>query len=188
MNQYKYSRCWFVGSEIQNRLFQFLDKSKSNNILEIGCYEGLSSVWFADNFLDNPKSSLTLVDPFLTIDYNDHCQYLDNNEELNFDFNTKICKNIDKIQICKITSDIFFEKNNKTYNFIYIDGSHEPDFIKRDMENSFNVLEKNGIMWMDDYLGGSCNQIKNVMDNFLHKYYGQYELINSGYQLAIQKY
>ena len=188
MNNYKYSQNWFLGSEIKNRLFQFLDKSKENKILEIGCFEGLSSVFFADNFLDNLNSSLTCVDPFLTINNNDHKQFLQNNEEMNFDFNISICKKSDRITINKITSDIFFENNNQTYNFIYIDGCHEPDFIKRDMENSFNILEKNGIMWMDDYGGGDGIQIKNTMDTFLQKYNGQYELIFKGYQLAIKKY
>ena len=65
-------------------LFQFLDKSTENKILEIGCFEGLSSVFFADNFIDNPNSSLTCVDPFLIINNNDHKIYLQNNEEGNF--------------------------------------------------------------------------------------------------------
>jgi predicted O-methyltransferase YrrM len=186
MNNYKYSQQWFLYSEIKNCLFQLLDKSKENKILEIGCYEGLSSVFFADNFLDNPNSSLTCVDPFLTIT-NDHKQFLQNNEEMNFDYNISICKNSDRISINKTTSDIFFENNNQTYNFIYIDGCHEPDIIKRDMENSFSNLEKNGIMWMDDYGGGDGIQIKNIMDAFLEKYKGQYELIHKGYQLAIKK-
>ena len=188
MNNYKYSQSWFINSEIQNNLIKFLDKSKENKILEIGCFEGLSSVFFADNFLDNPKSSLTCVDPFLTISNNDHKQFLQNNEEMNFDFNISICKKSDRITINKITSDIFFENNNQTYNFIYIDGCHEPDFIKRDMENSFNILEKNGIMWMDDYGGGDGIQIKNTMDAFLKKYTKKYEIIHIGYQLAIRKY
>jgi predicted O-methyltransferase YrrM len=187
MNKYKYSQSWFLGSEIRQKLFNFLDKEKENKILEIGCFEGLSSVFFADNCIDNPKSTLTCVDPFLNIINNDHRQYLENNEEMNFDFNISNCKNSNKIIIHKITSDIFFENNNKTYNFIYIDGCHEPDFIKRDMEFSFNFLEKNGIMWMDDYGGGDGIQIKNTMDTFLKKYDGQYKLIHKGYQLAIQK-
>jgi predicted O-methyltransferase YrrM len=188
MNNYKYSQNWFINSEIRNKLFNFLDTSKENKILEIGCFEGLSSVFFADNFLDNSTSSLTCVDPFLTINNNDHKQFLENNEEMSFDYNVSICKNSDKITIHKITSDIFFENNSQTYNFIYIDGCHEPDFIERDMENSFNILEKNGIMWMDDYGGGDGIQIKNTMDTFLQKYNGQYELIFKGYQLAIKKY
>jgi hypothetical protein len=187
LNSYKYSQTWFLNSEIKQKMSDFYDKSKVNNILEIGCFEGLSSIFFADNFIDNLNSSLTCVDPFLSIDNNDHMQFLENNEENNFDFNISVCKNSDKIIIHKITSDTFFENNNKTYNFIYIDGCHEPEFIKRDMENSFNFLEKNGIMWMDDYGGGDGIQIKNAMNTFLEKYTGQYQIIHVGYQLAIKK-
>ena len=188
MNNYKYTQNWFLNSEIKHNLVNYLDKSKENKILEIGCFEGLSSVFFADNYLNNPISSLTCVDPFLAINNNDHSQFLQNNEELNFDFNISKCKNSDKITIHKITSDQFFENNNKTYNFIYIDGCHEIDFIKRDMENSFNCLEKNGIMWMDDYGGGDGIQIRNTMNTFLENYKGQYKLIHIGYQLAIKKH
>lgn len=185
---YKYSQTWFMNSEIKKYLKRFCDKSKENKILEIGCFEGLSSVFFADNFIDNINSSLTCVDPFLTINNNDHSQFLLNNEEMNFDFNISVCKNSDKITIHKITSDKFFENNKNTYNFIYIDGSHEPCFIERDMENSFSILEKNGIMWMDDYGGGDGIKIKNTMNTFLEKYKGEYDLIHIGYQLAIKKH
>jgi len=187
MNKYRFSKEWFIGSDIANNLFRFLDNSIENKILEIGCFEGLSSVFFADNFIDNSNSTLTCVDPFLSIINNDHSVFLQNCEEKNFDFNISICKHPDRITIHKITSDIFFKDNNKTYNLIYIDGCHEPDFIKRDMENSFNVLEKDGIMWMDDYMGGNDGQIKIVMDNFLEKYNDRCVLIHSGYQLAIKK-
>ena len=190
MGIYKYTKTWFCHCELMCHLINLLDKSKENRILEIGCYEGLSSVFFADNFIDNPHSSLTCVDPFLTIDNNDHGLHLQNGEELNFDYNISNCKNTDKITIHKITSDNFFENNNKTYNFIYIDGCHELEFVKRDMENSFNILEKDGIMWMDDYGGitlGEGINIKKTMDYFLEKYNGQYELIFKDYQLAIRK-
>lgn len=186
MNNYKYTRPWFLGSELNNKLLNFVDPHAKNVILEIGCYEGLSSVFFADNVLDNPDSTLTCVDPFLNTE-NDHKQYLSNNEEHNFDYNIANCKNSNKIAVHKITSDAFFETNHQTFTFIYIDGCHECDFIKRDMENSFKHLEKNGIMWMDDYGGGVGGQIKKTMDAFLQKYEGEYELLHSGYQLAIRK-
>jgi len=86
--------------------------------------------------------------------------------------------------IYKITSDEFFANNLNTFNFIYVDGCHEPEYIKRDLENSFAVLEDGGIMWMDDYDGG---QTKETFDNFLIEYDGCYNIIHKGYQLAIQK-
>jgi predicted O-methyltransferase YrrM len=187
MNNYRYSKTWFINSDIHKKLANFLDNSKENRILEIGCFEGLSSVFFADNFLGQPTSTLTCVDPFLTIENNDHSQFLTNNEENNFDYNISISKNADKITVHKVTSDTFFETNTKTFNFIYIDGCHEPAFIIRDMQNSFRNLEKGGIMWMDDYGGGDGIQIRNTMDLFLRTYIDQYDLIHIGYQLAIKK-
>ena len=123
----------------------------------------------------------------MTIDNNDHQELIVDNTESNFDYNIKVCKNSNKIVIHKITSDEFFKTNTQTYNIIYIDGCHECDYIKRDMINSFKVLKPNGIMWMDDYLGGDSIKIKNTMDQFLFEYQGQYNIIHSGYQLAIQK-
>ena len=67
MENYKYSQKWFFGSEIIHKLLDFVDSSKINKILEIGCFEGISSVFFADNLLNNIESKLICVDPFLTI-------------------------------------------------------------------------------------------------------------------------
>jgi len=187
MSNYKYTKTWFNCSEIKQRILNYVTNDKPNNILEIGCYEGLSSVFFADNLLDHPESSLTCVDPFMTIENNDHGRFLKNNEEENFDFNVSNCNNSDKISIRKITSDKYFETNDKYFNFIYIDGCHEPDFIIRDMRNSFKYLIKDGIMWMDDYRGGEGNKIKNAMDSFLKEYQGKYVIVHKKYQLAIKK-
>ena len=43
-------------------------------------------------------------------------------------------------------SDNFFKLNNKKYNFIYIDGSHELEDIKNDLINADNHLLENGIL------------------------------------------
>lgn len=189
MSNYKYTqnRDWFNKTEIKQKLLNYMNNNKQNDILEIGCYEGLSSVFFADNLLDHPESSLTCVDPFMTLENNDHKNLLINSEEENFDFNINNCNNTNKISIKKITSDKFFETNEKYFNFIYIDGSHEPDFIIRDMRNSFKYLIKDGIMWMDDYLGADGVKIKNVMDLFLKENESKYVIIHKGYQLAIKK-
>ncbi len=184
---YKYTQNWFLVSEIRHKILKFLTATDKHNILEIGCYEGLSSVFFADNLLSHNESTLTCVDPFMNIDTNDHSKFLQNNEEANFDYNINKCKNSDKITVHKITSDEFFKSNSQTYDFIYIDGCHEPDFIQRDMENAFKILRLDGIMWMDDYRGGDGIQIKATMDKFLDSHKGEYKIIHNNYQLAITK-
>tara|TARA_X000000368_G_C22699650_1_gene566212 strand:+ start:43 stop:615 length:573 start_codon:yes stop_codon:yes gene_type:complete len=186
---YKYTkdRAWFYGSEIYKTILTCIDSNKENNILEIGCYEGLSSVYFADNLLRHANSSMICVDPFLTIENNDHKELLKSNEEKNFDFNISSCNNSEKISVRKITSDEFFKTNDKYFNFIYIDGCHEPDFITRDMNNSFKYLLKDGIMWMDDYWGGDGIKIRNAMNYWLNENKEKFVLIHKGYQIAIKK-
>jgi len=187
MNKYRFTHTWFIGSEIKQKLLNFIDPTQRINVLEIGCFEGLSSVFFADQLLNHPESSLTCVDPFLSIENNDHSSFLMNNEEHNFDYNIKICNNSNKIDVKKITSDAFFNKNENMFDFIYIDGCHETEYIKKDMTNSFAALKHNGIMWMDDYNGGDGIKIKNTMNNFLNHHEGKYKIIHIGYQLAIRK-
>jgi hypothetical protein len=46
MSNYKYSQSWFINSEINCKMSFFCDVKKENNILEIGCFEGLSSIFF----------------------------------------------------------------------------------------------------------------------------------------------
>ena len=99
---------WFESSEIKALIFNFLKKDQVNNILEIGSYEGASAVFFADNFLSDTNSTLTCVDPFLSIDDNDHKTLLTSNQEENFLNNISNTLFSDKILFKKTTSDIFF--------------------------------------------------------------------------------
>ena len=114
-SMYKYSQFWFIDSEI------LPDVSKEYHILIVGCFEGLSSVYFADHYLDHPNSTLTCVDP--NHDY--------------FDYNISICKHTDKITI---VNSLMIDK---TFNFIYIDSVP-------DIDKAFQLLEKNGIMCIEE--------------------------------------
>jgi predicted O-methyltransferase YrrM len=160
-------------------------------ILEIGSFEGLSSVWIAENMLNDSASSMVCVDPFLTCN-NDHSDVFTNKTEQNFLHNISVCKNGHKIKVMKMISDDFFKVNTDVFDFIHVDGCHEPDVIVRDMESSFKVLKVGGIMWCDDYLGGpdvpdDQKPIKKAMDEWLNTRKENYNMIFNGYQIAIKK-
>ena len=74
-----------------------------------------------------------------------------------------------------------------TYDIIYIDGSHEPIDIMTDMIACDKLLKVGGIMWMDDYLGGSPPGIRQTMDNVIAAFGDRYYIIHKGYQIAVQK-
>ena len=190
LSKYTYTQTWFVNSEIRRNLLRVVSKNKKYTMLEIGCFEGLSASAFSDNILNHPESTLDCVDPFILSGTNPEIssQNITLETEKKFKHNIKISKNASKVSFHKMTSNEFFKNNKKKFNLIYIDGCHEPEFIKNDMKNAFAILEKSGIMWMDDYGGNtSVDKCKIHMDKFLEKYKGQYKIIHKNYQLAIVK-
>jgi len=177
---------WFQFSEIKSLLFNFLNKDQINNILEIGSYEGASSVFFVDNFLSHENSTLTCVDPFLSIDDNDHRNILSSKQEENFLSNISSTLFPDKVTFKKTTSNIFFKENTKKFNFIYIDGSHVPSQVVSDLDNAIKIISDDGIIWMDDYNGGDP-PIKPAVDEYISNKNLPIEIIHQGYQIAFRK-
>lgn len=182
---YVFNTDWFNVSMLYNDIIKNrrnYDKI-THNILEIGCYEGRSSCFFSDNLLNNSGSTMDCVDPFLHDTNNDHNDWLLNNEEARFDANIKQSKFFDKITTHKITSDEFFLNNKKMFNFIFIDGCHKLDCVEKDLQNAYNSLTINGVIWMDDY-GGGVN-FRDFVDDFIIK--NNCEIIQKGYQIAFIK-
>lgn len=52
----------------------------------------------------------------------------------------------------RMTSDLFFEQNNETFDVIFVDGLHEYSQVSRDVENSLNVLNDTGVIIIHDML------------------------------------
>ena len=165
--------------------YEQLSKLKKNfNYLEIGSYEGNSAMFIAKNF---PESEVLCVDNWLsTEDY--HGQDF-NIVENNFDQNIKEFKNIIKI---KNNSDNFFLENNTNFDAIYVDGYHKDNQVLRDCENSWKILNKEGIMICDDYFWNFYEKIQNnpcfAINEFLNKINGEYKILKvTNSQIFIKK-
>jgi predicted O-methyltransferase YrrM len=152
--------------------------------LQIGTYTGDATEWLLDNceieYLDD-------VDTWEGSEEKAHDQIDFTSVEDYYDSRFKdprITKN-------KMTSDEFFNLPHRTYNFIYIDGDHTALQTALDGLNAFKLLEKGGVMAFDDYLwnynGDPFLEPKRGVDAFLAVCEGQYTVIESGYQLWIEK-
>lgn len=179
----EFSNAWFNYSELRKNINNYLNNEELNNILEIGSYEGASSCYFSDNFLDHKDSTLTCIDPFDTKDTTSEVYY---NIKDTFIKNITLSKNYNKITLHETTSDEFFKGNVKMYNFIYIDGSHIIENIIKDLINAIKYCKKDGIIWMDDYLGDNGN-IKPFIDSFYEEYKYFIGIVHKGYQIAFKK-
>ena len=119
-------------------------------MLEIGSYAGDSAKIFKEEF---PDSILFCVDPWENgYDPNDSSSYLHPMEKIEDIFNQKIL-NLKKIIKAKLTSDEFFSIiPNNYFDFIYIDGCHKYEYVKRDIINSIKKLRVGGILAGHDYI------------------------------------
>jgi predicted O-methyltransferase YrrM len=169
----KFTTDWFSPniSKFDHILKSF--KSKNDiNFLEIGSFEGRSSCWFYDTYINNSQNStLTCVDTF--------------------NFNIKeYDKN--KIIVKKGRSrDILKNLNENYYDFIYVDGSHTSRDVLEDAVLSFDILKKDGILTFDDYLWqmypDPVLNPKIGIDSFLFSYKNELQVIEYGYQVSVMK-
>jgi len=74
-----------------------------------------------------------------------------------------------------LTSDAFFETNQKKYDVIFIDGMHQAEYVLRDINNSIQVLNQGGILFLDDILPMTHKEqlkipAKHIYENGILKY------------------
>ena len=81
----------------------------------------------------------------------------------------------------------YFKKNDKQFNFIYIDGSHVPEHIILDFTESLKVVTKGGIIYCDDYLKNDTEYpIKDVIDKLYEDNKDKLDIIHQGYQIGFR--
>ena len=173
----------------------------SCEILEIGTFSGTSVIGMLQ-YLPNAKA--TTIDPWVNY-LEKECSTEINTSSLEkiFEMNVEniFYKNILKAgfkeKVTAIKGDSAFVlidliKQNKRYDFIYVDGSHKAIDCYSDCLLSWKLLNDNGIMAIDDYLYkiSLTDEFENVqkgVDHFLDKIKGQYIILEKGYRIFIKK-
>ena len=77
--------------------------------------------------------------------------------------------------LVKLTSDDFFAGNKNKFDVIFIDGMHQIEYVINDFNNSVNILNQGGYIFIDDILPLNYNeQLKvpnfNCYENNILKY------------------
>ena len=165
-----FSNKWFLNNFDIFSFFLPQDKNSKFVYLEVGCFEGLSSFFVLSEYkavdatlldiwdMPNPNSK-TLSHNFNSIE-----NTFDNNlSQFNF---TKI-KDDSVVAMRKLF------KQNKSFDFIYIDGSHNGEDILSDAIEAFKILKKEGLIFFDDFLQYDKNRVLQSYDGiekFLNLY------------------
>lgn len=121
---------------------------------EIGVHDGDHAIDMMESL---PIKKLYLIDPWMS--YEDYYESVKNprkttkalNERMNV--TKKILKKYgDKVVfIRKFSSDAVNHFKDESLDFVYIDGNHQYEFVKEDIENYYPKVKKGGIIGGDDY-------------------------------------
>lgn len=160
--------------------------------LEIGCYEGLSTVWFGA-YLRRSCSApqLVCIDPFAG--YPQAGEQRGAQVEANFDAN--ISRFLGDLSVTKINKPSLTAlpaliEAAEVFDVVYVDGSHRSLDVMTDAVLAWRLLADGGLMIFDDYLWaprGEADRPLPAVNAFLDLLDGRCRAIDCYHQAIIEK-
>ncbi len=195
MSEYQFTKDWFGWAPpVWEQLIPMLPgEAGKRNFLEIGSFEGRSTVWTMENMMQE-GDYIYCID---TWEGGEEHGAEDMQAVFErFKANTAIAKDKTKVvrgyamdtSTTELASKI---QDGFQYDFIYIDGSHIAKDVLTDACMAWQVLKPKGIMVFDDYVWGDPRDIlhrpKAAIDAFTNIFAEEVEIIHVGYQLVVRK-
>lgn len=150
-------------------------------MLEIGSFEGKSTVWFLKNILTHTTSSILCIDSFARP-----------GGEFRFDHNIKVTGDGTKVNKKKGPSEFVLPSlSGELFDIIYIDGCHKALNVLFDLISSWLLLKPGGIIILDDYLWEMDRPINDrpqwAIDLFLSLNLEEIDVLHKNYQVIFKK-
>lgn len=198
MSDYKFTQDWFAWApKVWEQFKPVLPGRK--NFLEIGSYEGRSTVWTVENMMED-GGTIIAIDTWEGGEEHTVIGEPMGTVETNFDHNIKVCsdrfpnRKILKIKMNSYDAISYFAGRmgrECPVDFVYIDGSHIAKDVLADACMAWPLLKSGGIMVFDDYVWGNPRDIlhrpKIAIDSFINIYAEHLEVVSMGYQIAVKK-
>jgi predicted O-methyltransferase YrrM len=197
MTEYQFTKDWFAWApEVWTQLIPLLPgEPGTRSFLEIGSFEGRSSVWIIENMMQD-ADWLDCIDTWQGGE--EHGEEDMGTVEDRFDHNIAVAtgkyperaftkhKGHSAIELARQV----YEGNIRA-DFIYIDGSHKAPDVLTDACMAWPLLKPKGIMVFDDYMWGdprdALHRPKIAIDAFTTIFGETAEIIHVGYQLVVRK-
>ena len=167
-------------------------------VLEVGTYTGISLINIIKLIPNSIGFGLDKWSNYIEGELNNKVDILDNMDELEVE--SSFYKNVevegleDRIKGIKGDSyEVLFEmmKEGKMFDFIYIDGSHLSFDCYSDLLMSWRLLERGGLLAIDDYLYNSEGAVVDSpfegINHFLKKHQHEIKILHKGYRVFLQK-
>lgn len=198
---YEFTTDWFSWSPpVWSQIVHQLPSRK--RFLEIGSFEGRSSVWLIENAIDE-GGDLFCVDTWEGGE--EHKAQGHDMSAVEDRFHRNITVALGTVYPKKINVQSFRDtslnalsallsivpEKRDLFDFIYIDGSHQAPDVITDACMAWPLLRVGGVMVFDDYGWGeplpATHKPKMAIDAFVDIYKERLHLIHKSYQLIIQK-
>jgi predicted O-methyltransferase YrrM len=165
-------------------------------ILEVGGYEGRSTVWMAENLLA-AGGELVVVDHWRG--GAEHGQVDMSEVEARFDANLEVLrKRAPAVRVAKVKAAsadalarLLVDGRAGTFDFIYVDGSHAAPDVLTDAALAYPLLRVGGLIAFDDYgwrrFADVNENPKAAIDAFTNVFWKQLALVSGGYQAFFRK-
>lgn len=149
-------------------------KNKEIICVEIGTFEGDNALNLLEN-VPNVKK-MYLIDPW--VDYNEYNEDKNNKRLLSkaeVKARNQLKKYSNKVVFIKKFSDDAITDVKEEIDFIYIDGNHDYEYVKKDIDNYFSILKKGGVIaghdiWMKGVAKAFCEFVsrnKSIKDYWI---------------------
>ena len=165
-------------------------------ILEIGAYEGRSTVWMAENLLA-PGGELVVVDHWRGSVTHDAAEMP--HVEARFDANLeRLRRRVPAARVTKVKAEstaalarLLAEGRAGSFDFVYVDGSHEAPDVLTDATLAYPLLRAGGLIAFDDYgwrrFADVNDNPKAAVDAFANVFWKKLALVSGGYQAFFRK-
>ena len=172
------------------QLADFKARHAHPSILEIGSYEGRSTLFLLTHF---PACTVTAIDPWSEAsEHHAHGQLAA--AEQRFDANMRdYAARVRKLRgrSGERLAGLLAEGTSQ-FDLIYIDGSHFADDVMVDAVLAWALLRNGGVMIFDDYVWldyhyGARKSVCRAVNLFLRLVEGEYRLRHVGNQLMVEK-
>ena len=191
VEDYRLENFWFMTEYTQDWNSEFKKNTKLigkvETVLEIGCFEGLTTNYICDNLLTE-GGRVVCIDP-LTDEYlpghKDNAMFVGQYDR--FIRNTA-GRPVELIR--EKSRDAHHKVKNLRFGLIYIDGDHTEDGVFMDAVMYWNQLIDHpkghgGYMLFDDY--GQSEETARGIDRFLETQKGNFLLLVKDYQVLIRR-
>jgi predicted O-methyltransferase YrrM len=194
MTDYQFTQDWFHWApKVWDQFIPMLPARK--RFLELGAYEGRSTVWITEHMLEDDGVLLS-VDTWEGAE--EHVAAADDMAavEHRYDYNHSLLRvRYPDREVVKIKSTSYKAltelSQGPQFDFIYIDASHTAPDVLTDACIAFPMLKDNGVMVFDDYLWGAQRDIlhrpKLAIDAFANIFAEHFKPVHIGYQYIIRK-